>query len=145
MKDPLPTGALRHVLLPQTLGRHHTPHTEFIVLSVEVWSSGLVVNLQLTSPGDGPVADPEIFVEDHLGTDYAHGGTMTMGSRQLHVFTPAVPLGARSLTIKSKEADGARQVVVFAVPAQGVRGRRLNAAPHRVAVPPSMPFRREAG
>ncbi|EMY34501.1 hypothetical protein D477_009348 [Arthrobacter crystallopoietes BAB-32] len=145
MNDPLPTGALRHVLLPQTLGRHHTPDAEFIVLSVEIWSTGLVVNVQVTSAARADAAEPGIFIEDHLGTVYAQQGTVAMGSRQLHVFTPTVPAGARSLTIKSKEAGTVRQVVVFAVPAQGIRGRRLKAAPHRVAVPPSSPFRQEAG
>jgi hypothetical protein len=145
MKDPLPTGALRHVLLPQTLGRHHTPDAEFIVLSVEVWSTGLVVNVQLTSLAEGHVVEPQIFVEDHLGTAYSLQGTVAMGTRQLHVFTPTVPVGARSLTIKSREADGTRQVVVFAVPAQGVRGRRLKPAPSRAAVQSSDAFHQEAG
>ncbi len=39
-----------------------------------------------------------------------------MGSRNIQVFTPSVPTGTRSLTIRSTDAAEARLVVTFAVP-----------------------------
>lgn len=35
MRDPMPHGSLRHVLLPQTFGRHQMRASVFTVLSVE--------------------------------------------------------------------------------------------------------------
>ena len=111
-QDLIPSGSLRHLLLPPTFGLHATQAAEFTVLSVEVWTTGLVVNIQVTS-ATGTSA-PEIAVEDHRGTVYSLQGSATVGSRNLQVFTPSVPPGTRSLTIRS--TDGGRLVVTFAVP-----------------------------
>lgn len=114
MRNPIPIGSLRQMLLPPTFGSHLTQSAEFTVLSVEVWSTGLVVNIHVAS-ANGRQA-PDIAVEDHQGTEYSLRDSVTVGSRNLQVFTPSVPPGTRSLTIRTTEDDGARLVVTFAVP-----------------------------
>jgi hypothetical protein len=81
---------------------------------VEIWAAGVVVNIHLASDG-GP--EPRIVLQDHFGTEYSFRDSATLGSRNLQVFTPSVPPGTRSLTIKSADdpAEG-RPVVTFAVP-----------------------------
>lgn len=114
MLELLATGSLRGMLLPPTYGTHVTQSAEFTVLSVEIWDTGLVVNIHLASAGG---AEPNITVQDHFGTEYALQDSATVGSRNLQVFTPSVPEGTRSLTIRSKDDAEARPVVTFAVPA----------------------------
>jgi hypothetical protein len=128
MSNFIPSGALRRMLLPPTYGRHVTSATEFTILSGEVWASGLVVNIHL--PSDD-AAEPHLIVEDHFGTEYTLQESATVGSRNLQVFTPSVPPGTRSLTIRSADDGGARPVVTFAVPL--------------MAVPEPQPEPREAG
>lgn len=113
MRDFIPTGSLREVLVPPTYGRHVTVSAEFTVLSVEIWSTGLVVNIQLASSG-GP--KPRIEVRDHFGTRYSLRDSATVGSRNMQVFSPSLPAGTRSLTIRSAEGADDRPVVTFAVP-----------------------------
>jgi hypothetical protein len=117
MSNLIPSGALRRMLLPPTYGRHVTSATEFTILSVEVWASGLVVNIHL--PSDD-AAEPRLIVEDHFGTEYTLRESATVGSRNLQVFTPSVPPGTRSLTIRSADDGDARPVVTFAVPLMAV-------------------------
>ena len=112
----IPSGALRRLLLPPTYGRHVTPATEFTILSVEVWASGLVVNIHL--PSDS-VPEPRLRLQDHFGTEYTLQDSATIGTRNLQVFTPSVPRGTRSLTVRSADDDG-RPVVTFAVPLMAV-------------------------
>lgn len=112
VQDLIPSGSLRHMLLPPTFGLHATQEAEFTVLSVEVWTTGIVINIQVATANGKSL--PEIAVEDHQGTDYSLHGSATVGSRNLQVFTPTVPPGTRSLTIRS--TDGGRLVVTFAVP-----------------------------
>ena len=112
----IPSGALRRLLLPPTYGRHVTSATEFTILSVEVWASGLVVNVHL--PSDG-VPEPRLTLQDHFGTAYTLQDSATIGTRNLQVFTPSVPPGTRSLTVRSADDDG-RPVVTFAVPLMAV-------------------------
>lgn len=114
MRNLIPKGTLRQMLLPPTFGLHLTPAADFTVLSVEVWSSCLVVNIHVES-AEGRAA-PEIAVEDHLGTLYTFRDSAILGSRNLQVFTPSVPPGTRSLTIRSTEDEDPRLVVTFAVP-----------------------------
>ena len=114
MLELLATGSLRGMLLPPTYGTHVTQSAEFTVLSVEIWTTGLVVNIHLASTGGTP---PNITVQDHFGTEYSLQDSATVGSRNLQVFTPSVPEGTRSLTIRSKDDAEARPVVTFAVPA----------------------------
>ncbi|MDQ0771132.1 hypothetical protein QF031_003881 [Pseudarthrobacter defluvii] len=117
MSNLIPSGALRRMLLPPTYGRHVTSATEFTILSVEVWASGLVVNIHLPSD-DAP--EPRLTVQDHFGTDYRLQDSATVGSRNLQVFTPTVPSGTRSLTIRSEDDSDDRPVVTFAVPLMAV-------------------------
>ncbi|MEW1810866.1 hypothetical protein AB0284_09165 [Pseudarthrobacter phenanthrenivorans] len=117
MSNLIPSGALRRMLLPPTYGRHVTPDTEFTILSVEVWASGLVVNIHLPA-GDAP--EPRITLQDHLGTEYTLQESATVGSRNLQVFTPSVPPGTRSLTVRSADDAAGRPVVTFAVPLMAV-------------------------
>ena len=117
MSNLIPSGALRRMLLPPTYGRHVTSATEFTILSVEVWASGLVVNIHL--PSDD-AAEPRLTVQDHFGTEYTLKETATVGSRNLQVFTPSVPPGTRSLTIRSADDGDGRPVVTFAVPLMAV-------------------------
>jgi hypothetical protein len=105
------------MLLPPTYGRHVTESNEFTVLSVEIWTTGLVVNIQMASDG-GP--QPRIIVQDHFGTEYSLQDSAVLGSRNLQVFTPSVPPGTRSLTIRSADDGEGRPVVTFAVPLMAV-------------------------
>ena len=113
MRKLIPSGSLRGMLLPPTYGRHVTDSTAFTVLSVEIWTTGLVVTIQMASD-DGP--EPNIILQDHFGTEYSLRNSANLGSRNLQVFTPSVPPGTRSLTVKSADDAHARPVVTFAVP-----------------------------
>ncbi|TQJ58865.1 hypothetical protein FBY30_1101 [Arthrobacter sp. SLBN-83] len=117
MSNLIPSGALRRMLLPPTYGRHVTSATEFTILSVEVWASGLVVNIHLPSD-DAP--EPRLILQDHFGTEYTLQESATVGSRNLQVFAPSVPPGTRSLTIRSADDSDGRPVVTFAVPLMAV-------------------------
>lgn len=114
MRHLIPKGTLRTMLLPPTFGLHLTESAEFTVLAVEVWSTCLVVNIHVESAAGRGV--PEIAVEDHWGTLYTLRDSARLGSRNLQVFTPSVPPGTRSLTIRSTADADARHVVSFAVP-----------------------------
>jgi hypothetical protein len=117
MRKLIPSGGLRTMLLPPTYGQHVTRSTEFTVLSVEIWATGLVVNIHMASDG-GP--EPRIILEDHFGTEYSFQDSATLGSRNLQVFSPSVPPGTRSLTIRSADDPEGRPVVTFAVPLMAV-------------------------
>ena len=117
MRKLIPSGDLRTMLLPPTYGQHVTRSTEFTVLSVEIWATGLVVNIHLASDG-GP--EPRIILEDHFGTEYFFQDSATLGSRNLQVFSPSVPPGTRSLTVRSADDPEGRPVVTFAVPLMAV-------------------------
>ena len=117
MRKLIPSGGLRTMLLPPTYGQHVTRSTEFTVLSVEIWATGLVVNIHLASDG-GP--EPRIILEDHFGTEYSFQDSATLGSRNLQVFSPSLPPGTRSLTIRSADDPEGRPVVTFAVPLMAV-------------------------
>ena len=132
MLNFIPKGSLRTMLLPPTFGLHLTRSAEFTVLSVEVWSSCLVVNIHVESAAGRLV--PGIAIEDHLGTVYSFRDSATVGSRNLQVFTPSLPPGTRSLTIRSTDDAGARLVVAFAVP-------RMRGADETAAAPTSRPVR----
>ncbi|RAX44508.1 hypothetical protein DQ354_14910 [Arthrobacter sp. AQ5-06] len=114
MRNLIPKGRLRQMLLPPTFGLHMTRAADFTVLSVEVWSTCLVVNIHVKSAAGRTV--PEIAIEDHWGTLYTFRDSASLGSRNLQVFTPSVPPGTRSLTIRSTDDADARLVVTFAVP-----------------------------
>lgn len=114
MRNLIPKGTLRQMLLPPTFGLHLTHGAEFTVLSVEVWSTCLVVNIHVESAAGRAV--PEIAIEDHWGTLYTLRDSASLGFRNLQVFTPSVPPGTRSLTIRSTGDADARLVVSFAVP-----------------------------
>ncbi len=114
MLNFIPKGSLRKMLLPPTFGLHLTRSAEYTVLSVEVWTSCLVVNIHVESAAGRLV--PGIAIEDHLGTVYSFRDSATVGSRNLQVFTPSLPPGTRSLTIRSTDDAEARLVVTFAVP-----------------------------
>ena len=114
MHNLIPKGTLRQMLLPPTFGLHLTGSAEYTVLSVEVWSTCLVVNIHVESAVGNPV--PGIAIEDHRGTVYTFQDSANVGSRNLQVFTPSVPFGTRSLTIRSTDDADARLVVTFAVP-----------------------------
>lgn len=116
----IPSGALRRLLLPPTYGRHVTAAAEFTILSVEVWGAGLVVNIHL--PADG-APEPRLILQDHFGTEYTLQDSATVGTRNLQVFTPSVPPGTRSLTVRSED-DASRPVVTFAVPLMAVPENR---------------------
>ena len=117
MRKLIPSGDLRTMLLPPTYGQHVTRSTEFTVLSVVIWATGLVVNIHLASDG-GP--EPRIILEDHFGTEYSFQDSATLGSRNLQVFSPSLPPGPRSLTIRSADDPEGRPVVTFAVPLMAV-------------------------
>ena len=117
MRELIPSGSLRGMLLPPTYGSHVPESTEFTVLSVEIWATGLVVNIQMASEG-GP--QPNIILQDHFGTEYTLQDSAVLGSRNLQVFTPSVPPGTRSLTVRSADDAQARPVVTFAVPLMSV-------------------------
>lgn len=134
MRKLIPKGTLRQMLLPPTFGLHMTSAADFTVLSVEVWSTCLVVNIHVESAASKSV--PEIAIEDHWGTVYTFRDSASVGSRNLQVFTPSVPTGTRSLTIRSTDAAEARLVVTFAVPV--VHDDELQAQfyhPHRLRRP----------
>ena len=136
MRNLIPKGTLRQMLLPPTFGRHMTRAADFTVLSVEVWSTCLVVNIHVESAAGR--AAPEIAIEDHWGTVYTLQDSASLGSRNLQVFTPSVPAGTRSLTIRSTDAAEARLVVTFAVPVmRDARGLDQAAAyqPHHLRRP----------
>ncbi len=107
MRNLIPKGILRKVLLPPTYGLHLTRGAEFTVLSVEVWSTCLVVNIHVESAAGRAI--PEIAVEDHWGTLYTLRDAASVGSRNLQVFTPSVPPGTRSLTIRSTDDANAHR------------------------------------
>jgi hypothetical protein len=65
---------------------------------------------------------PDIVVQDHFGTEYKLDEVATVASRQLQFFSPSIPEGTRSLTIRSVDPDGASFVVTLAVPAPNGRG-----------------------
>jgi hypothetical protein len=115
MRNIIPKGTLRQMLLPPTFGLHMTRAADFTVLSVEVWSTCLVVNIHVESAAGSAI--PKIVVEDHWGTAYHFRDSVSMGSRNIQVFKPSLPPGTRSLTIRSTDAAEARYVVSFAVPA----------------------------
>ncbi|KRE72260.1 hypothetical protein ASG77_10310 [Arthrobacter sp. Soil762] len=125
MRNLIPKGILRKVLLPPTYGLHLTPGAEFTVLSVEVWSTCLVVNIHVESAAGRAV--PEITIEDHWGTLYTLRDSASIGSRNLQVFTPSLPPGTRSLTIRSTDDANARLVVSFAVPLMREAGEAAKA------------------
>jgi hypothetical protein len=77
-----------------------------------------VVNIQLSSDS---APEPNIILQDHFGTEYSLRSSATLGSRNLQVFTPSVPPGTRSLTVRSADDAEARPVVTFAVPLLAVR------------------------
>ncbi|MGM9474149.1 hypothetical protein ACS5PJ_19340 [Pseudarthrobacter sp. YS3] len=139
MLELLASGSLRGMLLPPTYGTHITQSAEFTVLSVEIWTTGLVVNIHLASAGGGA---PNITLQDHFGTEYSLQDSATLGSRNLQVFTPSVPEGTRSLTIRSKDDAGARPVVTFAVPP--LFRRRASELPRAVPLPAPSRLRRPA-
>lgn len=138
MRELIPSGSLRGMLLPPTYGSHVTDSTEFTVLSVEIWDTGLVVNIQMASEG-GP--QPNIILQDHFGTQYRLKNSAILGSRNLQVFTPSVPPGTRSLTVRSAD-DTDRPVVTFAVPLMAVNDEPDVAAARRF--PPEPELRRPA-
>lgn len=113
MRDFVPAGALLAILLPPTYGSHVTNTTAFTVLSVEVWSTGLLVNVQLSSD---MAQEARIVLEDHFGTEYTLRKSVTLGSRNLQAFTPSLPAGIRSLTVKAADDARGRPAVTFAVP-----------------------------
>ena len=141
MLDPAAGGTLQHVLLPETFGRHQTRRTGFTVLSVEIWSTGVVVNMHLAGPAHTQASLPKIAVEDHFGTVYSLESSATIGPRHLQVFGPSVPSGTRSLTIRSLDENEPRLVVVLAVPASKGRAemkvarRRPSVLPGRIQRP----------
>ncbi|MET1088413.1 MAG: hypothetical protein ABWY04_15055 [Arthrobacter sp.] len=139
MRELIPSGSLLGMLLPPTYGRHVTDSTAFTVLSVEIWSTGLVVNIQLASDGE---QEPAIILQDHFGTEYSLRRSANLGSRNLQVFTPSVPPGTRSLTVRSADDSRPRPVVTFAVPLMAVRESRPEA--NDGGVPPSSELRRPA-
>jgi hypothetical protein len=122
MVDHVSGGHLERVLLPLTFGKHQSQGTEFTVLAVEIWDTGIVVNLHLASVNDDEPQTPEIVVHDHFGTEYKLDEVATIGSRQLQFFAPSIPEGTRSLTIRSVDPDSRSFVVALAVPAANGRG-----------------------
>ncbi|MEV8131811.1 hypothetical protein AB0O54_11750 [Pseudarthrobacter oxydans] len=139
MRKLIPSGGLRGMLLPPTYGQHVTHRTEFTILSVEIWATGLVVNIQLAS-ADGP--EPRLILQDHFGTEYSFRDSATLESRNLQTFTPSVPPGTRSLTIRSADDPECRPVVTFAVPLMAVPEEPE--APRNGEYPPSPELRRPA-
>jgi hypothetical protein len=115
-------GHLERVLLPLTFGKHESHGTKFTVLAVEVWNTGIVVNLHLASSNEAEPHTPEIIVQDHFGTEYVLDQVATVGSRQLQYFAPSIPEGTRSLTIRSMDPEGDSFVVTLAVPPANMRG-----------------------
>ena len=122
MVDHVSGGHLERVLLPLTFGKHQSQGTEFTVLAVEIWDTGIVVNLHLASVNEDKPQTPEIVVHDHFGTEYKLDEVATVGSRQLQFFAPSIPEGTRSLTIRSVDPNSRSFVVALAVPAPNGRG-----------------------
>ena len=122
MVDHVSGGHLERVLLPLTFGKHQSQGTAFTVLAVEIWDTGIVVNLHLASVNDDEPQTPEIVIHDHFGTEYKLDEVATVGSRQLQFFAPSIPEGTRSLTIRAGDPDSASFVVALAVPAANGRG-----------------------
>jgi hypothetical protein len=122
MVDHLSGGHLERVLLPLTFGKHQTQGAEFTVLAVEIWNTGIVVNLHLAGDNEAEPKTPDIVVHDHFDTEYKLDEVATVGSRQLQFFTPSIPEGTRSLTIRSVDPEGASFVIALAVPAPNGRG-----------------------
>ncbi|MFE4541650.1 hypothetical protein [Arthrobacter sp. NPDC056727] len=122
MVDHVSGGHLERVLLPLTFGKHQSQGTEFTVLAVEIWDTGIVVNLHLASVNGDEPQTPEIIVHDHFGTEYKLDQVATVGARQLQFFAPSIPEGTRSLTIRSVDPDSRSFVVALAVPAPNGRG-----------------------
>ncbi|MFF1252250.1 hypothetical protein ACFVYC_07115 [Pseudarthrobacter sp. NPDC058329] len=135
MRELIPSGSLRGMLLPPTYGRHVTDNTAFTVLSVEIWATGLVVNIQMASE-DGP--EPSIILQDHFGTEYSLRNSAKLGSRNLQVFTPSVPPGTRSLTVRSADDAEARPVVTFAVPLLAVQDAPAASDDNGYPAPPEL-------
>jgi hypothetical protein len=126
MDDPTLAGTLQHVLVPHSFGRHNTDNSEFIILSVEIWTTGVIVNMQVRSAAGPDFKRPGIVLEDHLGTAYARKGSASLGARHLQYFEPSVPEGVRSLTVKCEDSAGIHQVLFFAVPVpHSMKGGRL--------------------
>lgn len=122
MVDHVSGGHLERVVLPLTFGKHQSQGAAFTVLAVEIWNTGLVVNLHLASTNETEPKTPDIVVHDHFGTEYKLDEVATVGSRQLQFFAPTIPEGTRSLTIRSVDPEGASFVVALAVPAANGRG-----------------------
>ncbi len=122
MENHVSVGHLERVLLPLTFGKHQSHGTEFTVLAVEIWDTGIVVNLHFASTNGSEPSTPEIAVHDHFGTEYRLDQVATVGARQLQFFAPSIPEGTRSLTIRCADPDGASFVVALAVPAVNGRG-----------------------
>lgn len=122
MVDHVSVGHLERVVLPLTFGKHQSQGAEFTVLAVEIWNTGVVVNLHLASTNGTEPQTPDIVVQDHFGTEYKLDEVATVGARQLQFFSPSIPEGTRSLTIRSVDPDGASFVVTLAVPAPNGRG-----------------------
>lgn len=135
MRELIPSGSLRGMLLPPTYGRHVTDNTAFTVLSVEIWATGLVVNIQLASDSE---PEPNIVLQDHFGTEYSLRSSANLGSRNLQVFTPSVPPGTRSLTVRSADDAQARPVVTFAVPLMAVQDATADADGTGYPSPPEL-------
>ena len=100
MENHVSVGHLERVLLPLTFGKHQSQGTEFTVLAVEIWDTGIVVNLHLASTNGSEPSTPEIAIHDHFGTEYRLDQVATVGARQLQFFAPSIPEGTRSLTIR---------------------------------------------
>jgi hypothetical protein len=136
MDDPTLAGSLLHVLVPRSFGRHNTDSAEFSILSVEIWTTGIVVNMQVRSAAGPDFKRPGIVLEDHLGTVYTRKGSVSLGARHLQYFEPTVPEGIRSLTIKCMDSQGIHEVLFFAVPApHTLKGGRLRV--HKLERPPA--------
>lgn len=112
----MPLGSLRYILLPQTFGTHQSAGTDFTVLSVEIWRSAIVLNIQMASALDAAPLKPRLALEDHFGTAYSLKSSETLGLRNLQIFTPSVPQAVRSLTIKAQKKGSSHLVVTLAVP-----------------------------
>jgi hypothetical protein len=80
---------------------------------------------------------PNIILQDHFGTEYRLKNSAILGSRNLQVFTPSVPPGTRSLTVRSAD-DTDRPVVTFAVPLMAVEDEPDVAAARRYPSEPEL-------
>jgi hypothetical protein len=112
--------ALRQVLVPRSLEGRDVAGVHLVVASLEVWQACVVVNISCSRPEDA-AAVPGLVLEDHLGTGYACTSVLRAGSRICQIFEPAVPAGARSLSIRTPEREGTGggvPVCSVSVPAQ---------------------------